>query len=182
MASGSVIVWESAVRGAQPWQALDRSCNGWRLCRLLLQLVLLRGDQSNVPRGCCRGLLGLPGQFSSSQSRSSQEPAASLARIPDLCTDHIFIIPSSRTEKCRTTPHTYTHTHTWEYTPLYSHSEATQSILGLRVLGSNPRRPPFTQAGEKTNPNAEGALDSILTLELPFQLTSESQPRGSDSP
>ena len=65
---------------------------------------------SSVPCGCCRGLLGLLGQFSSSQSRSSQEPAASLSRIPDFCTNHIFIIPSSQAEKCRTTPHTYTHT------------------------------------------------------------------------
>lgn len=157
MASGSVIVWESAVRGAQPWQALDRSCNGWRLCRLLLQLVLLRGDQSNVPRGCCRGLLGLPGQFSSSQSRSSQEPAASLARIPDLCTDHIFIIPSSRAEKCRTTPHTYTHTHTHGYTHHCTHIqkphrasldsecwEVTQGGLPSPRLG---RKPTLMQKG-----------------------------------
>lgn len=131
VASGSVIVWESpsgesAVRGAQPWQALDRSCNGWRLCRLLLQLVLLRGDQSSVPRGCCRGLLGLPGQFSSSQSRSSQEPAASLPRIPDLCTDHIFIIPSSRAEKCGTTPHTYTHTHMGIHTTVLTFRSHTE--------------------------------------------------------
>lgn len=104
---GSVIVQESP-SGESAVQ--DRSCKGWRLCQPLLQLALLRGDQSSVPRGRCRGLLGLLGQFSSSQSRSSQEPATSLSRIPDFCTNHIFIIPSSQAEKCRTTPHTYTHT------------------------------------------------------------------------
>lgn len=41
------------------------------------------------------------------------------------------------------------HTHTWVYTPLHSHSEATQSILGLRVLGSNPGGLPSPRLGRK---------------------------------